>query len=78
MWRGSTDGRKASSRPIHSASIADLRAATGYESVSALKRGLDKQGVPYFLGKDGPWTTMNLLESAKLGAASDDMSLSTL
>lgn len=47
-------------------STADLLAATSYESIGALKRSLDKQGVPYFLGRDGPWTTIDLITAAKL------------
>lgn len=48
-------------------STADLLAATGYTSAGALRRSLDAQGVPYFLGKDGaPWTTLELLNAAKL------------
>ncbi|GAA0721623.1 hypothetical protein [Dokdonella soli] len=53
-------------------STADLLAATSYESVGALRRSLDKQGVPYFLGRDGPWTTIELVNSAKLKDANSD------
>lgn len=44
----------------------DLLALTDYDSVGALRRSLDQQGVAYFLGKGGkPWTTIDLLNAAK-------------
>lgn len=48
-------------------STADLLQASGFESVGALRRALEAQGVPFFLGRDGaPWTTIDLLNAAKL------------
>lgn len=43
-----------------------LMGATGYERVGDLRRSLDDQHIPYFLGKGGaPWTTIDLVNSAK-------------
>jgi hypothetical protein len=47
-------------------STADLLRATGYESVGAMRRCLERQGVRLFDGKDGPWTTNTLINAAKL------------
>lgn len=44
---------------------ADLRATTGYDRVGDIRRCLDEQGVPYFWGKDGIWTTIELVNAAK-------------
>jgi hypothetical protein len=39
---------------------------TGYERVGDLRRSLDNQRIPYFLGKGGaPWTTIDLVNAAK-------------
>jgi hypothetical protein len=44
----------------------DLLATTGYERDGDLRRSLDDQRVPYFVGKGGrPWTTIGLIEAAK-------------
>lgn len=44
----------------------DLLELTGYEREGDLRRALDDQHIPYFLGKGGkPWTTIGLIESAK-------------
>lgn len=44
---------------------ADLRASTGYDRVGDIRRCLEKQGVEYFWGKDGIWTTVELVNAAK-------------
>lgn len=47
-------------------STSDLLELTDYDSVGALRRSLDEQGVAYFLGKGGkPWTTIDLVNAAK-------------
>ena len=47
-------------------STDDLLELTDYDSVGALRRSLDEQGVASFLGKDGkPWTTIDLVNAAK-------------
>jgi hypothetical protein len=43
----------------------DLRAATGYSRLGDVRRCLDEQGIPYFWGKDGVWTTTDLVNAAK-------------
>jgi hypothetical protein len=52
-------------------STADLLEVTGFHSPGALRRSLEKQGVPFFEGKDGPWTTIDLLNAVKLGRETD-------
>lgn len=46
-------------------STADLALATGFARATAIRRCLERQGVPYFEGKDGPWTTLALVAAAK-------------
>lgn len=48
---------------------ADLQATTGYDRVGDIRRCLEKQGIAYFTGKDGVWTTIGLMEAAKRGPA---------
>jgi hypothetical protein len=47
----------------------DLKAATGYPRIGDVRRCLEKQGIRYFTGKDGIWTTIGLVEAAKLGTS---------
>lgn len=42
----------------------DLRTVTGYQRVSDVERCLTGQGVRFFRGKDGPWTTLTLINAA--------------
>ena len=49
---------------------SDLRKLTGQESDGRVAKELRKDGIPFFQGKAGPWTTMELLTIAgkrKLG-----------
>lgn len=41
-----------------------LQELTGYERPSDIMRNLEKQGIAYFVGKDGPYTTVELLRIA--------------
>lgn len=43
---------------------ADLQAVTGYQRASDIERCLTQQGVRFFWGKDGPWTTLELINAA--------------
>jgi len=43
---------------------ADLQSATGYQRASDIERCLSQQGVRLFWGKDGPWTTLDLINAA--------------
>jgi hypothetical protein len=45
-------------------STADLLNATGYQRPADVERCLEKQGIRFFWGKDGPWTTMDLINAA--------------
>lgn len=42
----------------------DLQAITGYTRRSDVERSLRSQGIRVFLGKDGPWTTIDLINNA--------------
>lgn len=42
----------------------DLRELTQYDRVGDIRRCLDKQGIRYFWGKDGVWTTQALVNHA--------------
>ena len=42
----------------------DLRAITGYKNAADVARCLRRQGVKVFEGKDGPWTTIEAINSA--------------
>ena len=47
-------------------STEELLGTTGYDRVGDLRRSLDDQRIPYFLGKGGaPWTTIDLVNAAK-------------
>lgn len=45
-------------------SAADLRAITGYERDGDVRRCLERQGIRFFWGKDGTWTTLDLVNAA--------------
>jgi hypothetical protein len=52
----------------------ELRAVTGINRIAALRKHLEREGIAYFNGKEGPWTTPELLELAgkmKLGIAAN-------
>lgn len=52
-----------------------LRELMGYESDGNTAKSLLKDGIPFFQGKAGPWTTHELLLLAgkrKLGLSADD------
>lgn len=42
----------------------DLLAMTGYERPGDVERCLREQGVRFFWGKKGPWTTLDLINAA--------------
>lgn len=42
----------------------DLRAATGYRRQTDVARCLERQGVSFFYGRDGVWTTIDALNAA--------------
>lgn len=41
-----------------------LRAATGYQRACDVERCLTKAGIRFFPGKDGVWTTVDLVNAA--------------
>lgn len=43
---------------------SDLLAITGYQKPGDAARCLRKQGITVFDGKDGPWTTLELVNAA--------------
>jgi len=43
---------------------ADLLAITGYQKPGDAARCLRRQGIKVFDGKDGPWTTLELVNAA--------------
>ena len=42
----------------------DLKGLTGYSRLADVERCLNGQGVRFFRGRDGVWTTMGLIEAA--------------
>lgn len=42
----------------------ELARATGLEKPRAIQRELEKQGIAVFIGKNGPWTTRDLIAAA--------------
>lgn len=42
----------------------DLLTLTGYQKPGDAARCLRKQGIKFFEGKDGPWTTLALINAA--------------
>ena len=45
-------------------STEELLAVTNFENVGPMKKKLEKQGIKLFDGKDGPWTTLDLINAA--------------
>jgi hypothetical protein len=45
-------------------SLEELRRTTGYTRVSDVERCLRQQNIRFFWGKDGPWTTIDLVNAA--------------
>lgn len=45
-------------------STAELKEVTGYKRNRDLERCLTEAGVRWFPGKDGPWTTIDLINAA--------------
>jgi hypothetical protein len=43
---------------------AQLLAATGYKRAGDMAAALRRQGIHLFEGKDGPWTTIELVNAA--------------
>lgn len=44
--------------------LDDLRSATGYTRQADVERCLERQGVRFFYGRDGIWTTIEALNAA--------------
>lgn len=42
----------------------DLKKITSYERAGDVEQCLKKQGIRFFLGKNGPWTTIDLINAA--------------
>ncbi|HHX4269570.1 TPA: DUF4224 domain-containing protein [Pseudomonas aeruginosa] len=42
----------------------DLQQLTGYTKRSGVERALRKQGIRWFWGRHGPWTTVELINQA--------------
>lgn len=54
--------------------FADLQRLTGYTRIADVRRTLENQGVRVFEGKDGIWTTVQLINAAGgLAPAGDDL-----
>ncbi|HET6631572.1 MAG TPA: hypothetical protein VFG73_02535 [Rhodanobacteraceae bacterium] len=54
-------------------STEDLKRATGYQRSADVERCLKAAGIRYFPGKEGPWTTSDLVNAAGgLALASND------
>jgi len=45
-------------------SFQELQKLTGYQRPADVEKCLKKQGVPVLIGKDGPFTTLDLLNQA--------------
>lgn len=45
-------------------SFEDLQRVTGYQRRSDVERSLVDQGIRMFRGRTGPWTTIDLINSA--------------
>ncbi len=43
----------------------DLRSVTGYKRCCDIEKCLEDQGIRYFYGKQGPWTTLDLINASK-------------
>ena len=48
----------------HIINTDDLKQITGYERPGDVEKCLKKQGVRFFFGKNGPWTTLDLINAA--------------
>ena len=46
-------------------STEELKEITGYQRPSDVERCLETQGISFFHGKNGPWTTLDLINAAK-------------
>ena len=44
--------------------FADLCAAYDYSRAADVRRCLTRDGIRYFEGRDGPWTTLDLVNAA--------------
>ena len=44
--------------------LDDLRRTTGYTRAADVERCLREQGVRFFRGRTGPWTTVSLINAA--------------
>ena len=56
--------------------FADLAAAYGYSRAADVRRCLTRDRIRYFEGKDGPWTTLDLVNAAgglRAGGAANDL-----
>lgn len=42
----------------------DLKQVTGYQRSGDIERCLEKQRIKFFYGKDGVWTTIDLINAA--------------
>lgn len=45
-------------------SCEQLREITGYKGTIAIAKCLRKQNIPFFYSKNGPWTTIDLINKA--------------
>jgi hypothetical protein len=45
-------------------SFDDLKQVTGYQRRSDIERTLREQGIRVFMGRNGPWTTADLINQA--------------
>ena len=43
----------------------ELKEITGYVRSSDVEKCLESQDIRFFRGKDGPWTTLSLINAAK-------------
>ena len=51
----------------------DLQSLTGYTRRADIERSLSAQGIKFFYGKNGPWTTIDLINYAGgIRAGSDE------
>lgn len=50
----------------------DLQRLTGYTRRSGVEQALRKQGIRWFWGRHGPWTTIDLVNQAGGGSPAND------
>ena len=43
----------------------ELREITGFKRAADIEKCLEKQGIRFFHGKCGPWTTLDLINASK-------------